>query len=124
MQTALFRAWKAGAWQLLQDPCIHPRIASESGTRCRWPRRPLGGVASPARSGRERAQSFGLLGARQPWPAEGGRGRGRCVRAGPRPGRRTVEQPRRLHGERGLRAGAGPAGADGDRAARLSGPGP
>lgn len=110
MQTALSRAWKAGAWQLLQDPCIHPGIASESGTHCRWPKRPLGGVASPARSGRESAQSIGLLGARQLWPAEGGRGRGRYVRAGPRPGRRTVEQPRRRHGGgacargRGLRA--------------------
>ena len=82
MQTALSRTCNAGAWQPLQDPWIHPGIASESGTRCCWSRRPLGGAASPARSGRERARSIGLLGARQLWPAEGGRGAGPSCKGG------------------------------------------
>ena len=77
-----------------------PRVVSGAAARRR---------GEPS-SFRTRAQSIGLLGARQLWPAEGGRGRGRDVRAGPRPGSRTVEQPRRRHGGgacargRGLRA--------------------
>lgn len=48
MQMALSQAWKAGAWQPLQRPLYTPRDCFREWCLGR----PLGGAASPARSGR------------------------------------------------------------------------
>uniref|UniRef100_A0A7N5JE89 Transmembrane protein 134 n=1 Tax=Ailuropoda melanoleuca TaxID=9646 RepID=A0A7N5JE89_AILME len=96
----------------LQAHGTDPGIASEDGSRCGSRRRPLGGAAAPVRSPKE-APPPGRLGARQLGSAAGEQGRGRYVRAGPRPGRWTAALPK-------LRPGAGPA-CGGGTAARGAG---